>query len=119
MSPVRANTPQPGPIPDPDPPPIPGPEPPNPPPSPPNPLPPNPPPDPPGHEPQPDQPPMPQAALVYVVQIRVDEDAVATERRLRFATEEEAAEAFMSALSAGLWADVRVVHGRIPRSRTE
>jgi hypothetical protein len=118
---AAASTPQPGPIPDPEPPPVPTPEPPVPPPgppSPPNPERPNPPPDPPGHEPQPDEPPMPRAALVYVVQIRDGEEA-STERRLRFATEDEATAAFLGALSAGLWADVRVVHARVPPAQGE
>jgi len=129
-------TPLPGPAPDPDPTPLPDPLPPNPP-GPPAPNPPAPapgPPTPPAPNPPqpperpPDEPPIPRAGaierlhpqqqsapsipVVHILRIRDHEQASASERRLRFASEEESNAALNGALAAGLWADLRAVRTR-------
>lgn len=54
--------------------------------------------------------------VVHIVRIRDDERAAASERRLRFASAEEARTALIGALAAGLWADLQAVHTRSRRN---
>lgn len=130
----RAGTPDPPPAPEPEPAPVPDPLPPTPPsPTPPNPpdpapVPPIPPtPNPPPERP-PDEPPIPRAdgidhlharqesgpslAVIHILRIRDHELASASERRLRFASVEEAHAALDEALAAGLWAELKAVYTR-------
>jgi hypothetical protein len=46
------------------------------------------------------------------LRIRDHEQAIASERRLRFASPEESKAALNGALAAGLWADLRAVRTR-------
>jgi hypothetical protein len=54
--------------------------------------------------------------VVHIVRIRDDQWASASERRLRFASAEEARAALIGALAAGLWADLQAVHMRPRRN---